>query len=255
MAYINIDEITVPQSIMNYVKGALGYPITDEALPFTDEQIIEYVIIPYYEEFCNYFPTKNEMSIVCSDSSNMEIDVSDRRILGIYHYTLIGNNTSSNQNLTSGNPFYTASQISGYGASSSSYYGTPWNYGASTEYSYYQRKFLSQSAQVMNGSKVYSCKYDEINKKLIIHTAKSGTMFIRYGSWENDLNNIPNRLKIHFQDFAKGGLMKYFADIVNLMNTDLPLSIDADSLSDKADDILERERDFMKENSTIPLLR
>lgn len=255
MAYINIDEITVPQSIMNYVKGALGYPITKETLPFTDEEIIEYAIIPSYEEFCNYFPTKKEMSITCSDASNMEVDVSDKKMLGIYHYTLINGNVSSNQNLNSGNPFYTASQISGYGTSSSSYYGTPWNYGASTEYSYYQRKFLSQSAQVMNGSKVYSCKYDEINKKLIIHTAKGGTMFIRYGSWEDDLNNIPNRLKIHFQEFAKANLMKKFADTVNLMNTDLPLSIDADSLSDKADDILERERDFMKENSTIPLMR
>lgn len=237
------------ENFLNTVKQGIGYPIiTDEfSFAYTDDDIINLIISPCLETFHNFFPKQQTLNLsVGGGSEEMSIDAPENTI-GIIHYYLIDGGGSGN--LNSGNPFYTATQVSQYVSSWN--YGTPFSYGKNLHI--YQDKFYRQSMQQMN--KVFYVKYDEDNEKILYKSSTSGMLSVIVGVYDPVVANIPKRLQRHFTTYCMGSLMVRFAEVMNLTDTDLPLAINIDDLRDNGQDKIDAEMEWFRNNSTYALMR
>lgn len=237
------------EAFLNSVKQGIGYPIiTDEfSFAFKDTDIINLIISPCLETFHNFFPKQKIIDISVGGGVEGFIDAPDNT-LGIIHYDFV-DNTSGASNLNSGNPFFTASQVSSF--TSSYNYGTPFSYGKNLHS--YQNVFYNKSMKQMN--KVFYVKYNEDEDKIYYKSTLSGILNIIVGVYDPVVANIPKRLQRHFGNYCIGTLMCRFAEIMNLTDTDLPLAINTDDLRDNGIDKIEVEMEYFRNNSTYAIMR
>lgn len=245
-------NLQVSDDFLKDVKEALGYPVLDEEISevYSDENIKELVIGDALETFFNYFPLVKTLTLHMSGSGKVEIDAPEN-MLGIVHYTLVDGTTADDINLNSGNPFYTAKQVV-ISQSMMSNYGSPFNYHGST-YSRYQQQFLNKSMKQLG--KVFAVYFDEASNKIIAQSSQAGVMSIQIGLYSENLDDIPKRLRPHLMNYCQGTLKIKFAQILELMNSDLPLSFDKEAIKESGQEMMEAEEEWFKLNSTIQIMR
>lgn len=248
-----IHDISVSDDFLNNVKEALGYPVIDEEISdiYSDENIKKLVIANAFEYFFNFFPIVKTLVVSVSAGSPVTVEA-PMNTLGIVHYALTNSASSDNQlNLNSGNPFYTERLVAS-SQSRLSNYGSPFNYNGS-EYSTYQQDFYCNSAQAI--SRAFSVDYNEFDNTITVHSSQTGQMVIRVGTYSTSIDDIPNRLKIHLLLYCQGLLKVKFANILEMMNSDLPLEFDKEAIKDSGVDMLEKEEEWYQNNSTIQIMK
>lgn len=248
-----IENVIVSDKFLLGVKEALGYPIVDNEVInsiYTDDNIKDIVIANALEKFYNYFPIVNEINFDISAQTELSVNAPENT-LGIIQYTFVDSIAKSNANLISGNPFYTQSQLSSSNSMRSGY-GTPFNYNNSI-FSSYQQNFYNNA--VSNMSKMYYVKYNDLQNTFDMKSNTSGCFNIRVGCYSENVDDIPKRLKTTFQSLCRAFLKIKFASTLLMMNSDLPLEFDRDTILDEGKEELEEIEEYMIENSTIPLMR
>ena len=247
-----LENFTVSDSFLSKVKESIGYPLVDAdtlAELFDDNWIKENICAREAEVFFNYFPLVVNVPINVSGTAEVSVDA-PLNCLGVVHSAFVESGGGDN-NLMSGNPFYTSSIVS-VSSSVARNYGTPFDYN-SYYYSSSQQNFFNKALQ--NSNKSFYAYFDEIHNKLIAKSTLTGTVSIDAGCYAESVDMIPKRLRTKYLELCQSALAIRFARTLQMQNSDLPLSIDVDSILDENKEIHENLVEWMQTNSTYCIMR
>lgn len=258
MSYIS--NIKISEKTFNEIKSVLGYPVITSEFDdiMTPEHIKEYAIAPAMETYFTYFPVIHSMEYPASGSSALETIEAPDNTLGLLKYQFIPQSSSSGganlmqQGMFYGNPFYTSSQVvskGSYGLGGS--FGTPFGY--EKELFTYQNRFYNKSLESSN--KVVFIRYDDNTNSVELKSNLPGVFHIELALFSNDVEVIPIRKRQKFIEYAQGKLLKKFANILKISESDLPSSLDSDYLNDEGDRLIEQAEEYFREASFIPMAR
>lgn len=247
-----LENFSVSDSFLSKVKESIGYPLVDEETLnelFTDDWIKENICAREAEQFFNFFPLVVNVPINVSGTAEVSVEAPSN-CLGIVHSAFVESG-GGNNNLTSGNPFFTSSIVS-VSSSVARNYGTPYDY-SSFYYSASQQQFFNKALQ--NSNKSFYAYYDEVHNKLIAKSTLTGTVSIDAGCYAESVDMIPRRLRVKYLELCQTALGVKFASILKMQNSDLPLSIDTDAIYDTNFDAHEKLIEWCQANSTYCIMR
>lgn len=247
-----LNNFSVSEDFLEQTKESIGYPLVDTqtiAELFEDNWIKKNIIARQAEVFFNYFPLVTNIGVNVSGTSEVSVDAPEN-CLGIVHSAFVQSG-GGNDNLMSGNPFYT-STITSISSSTMRNYGTPFDYN-SYMFSSSQQRFFNNALN--NSNKSFYAWYDELNNRIVCKSTLIGTISVDCGCFAESTEQIPRRLRTRFLNLCQYALAMKFAEILKMQNSDLPLSIDYneiyDSNKEKYDDLI----DWMQNNSTYCIMR
>ena len=247
-----LENFSVSDSFLSKVKESIGYPLVDNdtlAELFDDNWIKENICGREAETFFNFFPLVVNVPINVSGTAEVSVDA-PVNCLGVVHSTFVESG-GGNNNLMSGNPFYTSSIVT-VSSSVARNYGTCFDYN-SYYYSSSQQNFFNKALQ--NSNKSFYAYYDEINNRLICKSTLVGTISIDCGCYAESVDMIPRRLRVRYLNLCQYALAMRFAEILKMQNSDLPLSIDYSEIYDSNKDKYDELREWMQNNSTYCIMR
>lgn len=247
-----LNDFSVSDNFLSQVKESIGYPLVDDDTIgelFTDDWIKDNICGREAEVFFNYFPLVTNIGVNVSGTAEVSVDA-PKNCLGIVHSAFVQSG-GGNDNLMSGNPFYT-STITSISSSTMRNYGTPFDYN-SYMFSSSRQRFFNNA--LTNSNKSFYAWYDELNNRIVCKSTLIGTISVDCGCFAESTEQIPRRLRIRFLNLCQYALAMKFAEILKMQNSDLPLSIDYseiyDSNKEKYDSLLE----WMQNNSTYCIMR
>ena len=247
-----LENFSVSNSFLSKVKESIGYPLVDEETLnelFTDDWIKENICAREAEQFFNFFPLVVNVPINVSGTAEVSVDAPSN-CLGIVHSAFTESSGGDN-NLMSGNPFFTSSIVS-VSSSIARNYGTAFDWN-SYYYSASQQQFFNKALQ--NSNKSFYAYFDEIHHKLIAKSTLPGTVSIDAGCYAESVDMIPKRLRVKYLELCQTALGVKFASILKMQNSDLPLSIDTDTIYDTNFDAHEKLVEWCQANSTYCIMR
>ena len=247
-----LENFSVSNSFLSKVKESIGYPLVDEETLnelFTDDWIKENICAREAEQFFNFFPLVVNVPINVSGTAEVSVDAPSN-CLGIVHSAFTESSGGDN-NLMSGNPFFTSSIVS-VSSSIARNYGSPFDWN-SFYYSASQQQFFNKALQ--NSNKSFYAYFDEVHHKLIAKSTLTGTISIDAGCYAESVDMIPKRLRTKYLELCQSALGVKFASILKMQNSDLPLSIDTDSIYDTNFDAHEKLVEWCQANSTYCIMR
>lgn len=247
-----LENFTVSDSFLSKVKESIGYPLVDEETLnelFTDNWIRENICAREAETFFNFFPLVVNVPINVSGTAEVSVDA-PVNCLGVVHSTFVESG-GGNNNLMSGNPFFTSSIVS-VSSSIARNYGTPYDFN-SWMFSSSQQQFFNKALQ--NSNKSFYAYFDEIHHKLIAKSTLTGTVSIDAGCYAESVDMIPRRLRVKYLELCQASLAIKFASALRMQNSDLPLSIDVDAIYDTYTDKKDALIEWMQANSTYCIMR
>lgn len=247
-----LENFDVSDSFLSKVKESIGYPLVDaDTLGelFSDDWIKENICGRNAEIFFNYFPLVTNIGVNVNGTSEVSVD-SPKNTLGIVHSAFVESG-GGNMNLMSGNPFFTSSIVS-VSSSIARNYGTPYDYN-SWMFSSSQQQFFNKALQ--NSNKSFYAYFDELHEKIVVKSTLVGTVSVDVGLYGESEESIPKRLRIKYLELCQSALGMKFAEILKMQNSDLPLSIDTDSIFDLNKDRYDELREWMQANSTYCIMR
>lgn len=247
-----LENFAVSDSFLSKVKESIGYPLVDTqtiAELFTDDWIKENICGREAETFFNFFPLVVNVPINVSGTAEVSVEAPSN-CLGIVHSAFVESG-GGNNNLMSGNPFYTSSIVS-VSSSIARNYGSPFDWN-SYYYSASQQQFFNKALQ--NSNKSFYAYFDEIHHKLIAKSTLTGTVSIDAGCYAESVDMIPKRLRVKYLELCQTALGVKFASILKMQNSDLPLSIDTDTIYDTNFDAHEKLVEWCQANSTYCIMR
>lgn len=249
-----MENFAVSDDFLSQVKESIGYPLVDNdtlSELFSDDWIKKNICGREAETFFNFFPLVTNIGISVYGSSETSVDA-PLNCLGIVHSAFVRNGGDS-PNLMSGNPFYT-STITSISSSTARNYGTPFDYN-SYYYSSVQQNFFNKALQNQAGGESFYAYYDEINDKIVAKSVLNGTISVDCGCYAESTDLIPKRLRVRYLNLCQYSLACKFAEILKMQNSDLPLSIDVDSIFDSNKEKYDDLREWMQNNSTYCIMR
>jgi hypothetical protein len=247
-----LENFEISTDFLSATKESIGYPLVDEdtiSELFNDEWIKKNIIARQAEVFFNYFPLVTNIAVNVSTPNEVSVDA-PKNCLGVVHSAFVeGGNGGGN--LMVNNPFYTSSIVS---ISSSSWrnYGTPFDYN-SWMFSSSQQQFFNKALQ--NSNKSFYAWYDELNNRIVVKSTLIGIVSVDVGLFGESTEQIPRRLRTRFLNLCQYALGIKFASILKLQNSDLPLSIDYDSILDENQEKYDSLLEWMQNNSTYCIMR
>ena len=247
-----LENFSVSDSFLSKVKESIGYPLVDtDTLSelFDDNWIKENICGRNAEIFFNYFPLVTNIGVNVNGTSEVSVD-SPKNTLGIVHSAFVESG-GGNNNLMSGNPFFTSSIVS-VSSSIARNYGSPFDWN-SYYYSASQQQFFNKALQ--NSNKSFYAYFDEIHHKLIAKSTLTGTISIDAGCYAESVDMIPKRLRTKYLELCQSALAIRFARTLQMQNSDLPLSIDVSAILDENKEIHENLVEWMQQNSTYCIMR
>ena len=247
-----LENFSVSDSFLERVKESIGYPLVDaDTLSelFDDNWIKENICAREAEQFFNFFPLVVNVPINVSGTAEVSVEAPSN-CLGIVHSAFVESG-GGNNNLMSGNPFYTSSIVS-VSSSIARNYGSPFDYN-SYFYSSSQQQFFNKALQ--NSNKSFYAYYDEVHNKLIAKSTLPGTVSIDAGCYAESVDMIPKRLRTKYLELCQSALAIRFARTLQMQNSDLPLSIDVSAILDENKEIHENLVEWMQQNSTYCIMR
>ena len=247
-----LENFSVSDSFLERVKESIGYPLVDaDTLSeiFDDNWIRENICAREAETFFNFFPLVVNVPINVSGTTEVSVDAPSN-CLGIVHSAFVESG-GGNNNLMSGNPFYTSSIVS-VSSSIARNYGTAFDWN-SYFYSSSQQQFFNKALQ--NSNKSFYAYFDEVHHKLIAKSTLTGTISIDAGCYAESVDMIPKRLRVKYLELCQASLAIKFASTLRMQNSDLPLSIDVDAIYDTYTDKKESLIEWMQANSTYCIMR
>lgn len=247
-----LENFDVSDSFLSKVKESIGYPLVDEETLnelFTDDWIKENICGREAETFFNFFPLVVNVPINVSGTAEVSVEAPSN-CLGIVHSAFVESG-GGNNNLMSANPFYTSSIVS-VSSSIARNYGSPFDYN-SYFYSSSQQQFFNKALQ--NSNKSFYAYFDEVHHKLIAKSTLTGTISIDAGCYAESVDMIPKRLRVKYLELCQTALGVKFASILKMQNSDLPLSIDTDTIYDTNFDAHEKLVEWCQANSTYCIMR
>ena len=247
-----LENFSVSDSFLSKVKESIGYPLVDaDTLSelFDDNWIKENICGRNAEIFFNYFPLVTNIGVNVNGTSEVSVDAPSNCV-GIVHSAFVESG-GGNNNLISGNPFYTSSIVS-VSSSIARNYGTPYDY-SSFYYSASQQQFFNKALQ--NSNKSFYAYFDEVHERIVAKSTLVGIVSVDCGCYAESVDMIPKRLRVKYLELCQASLAIKFALTLRMQNSDLPLSIDVDAIyntyTDKKDTLIE----WMQANSTYCIMR
>ena len=247
-----LENFSVSDSFLSKVKESIGYPLVDaDTLSelFDDNWIKENICAREAEQFFNFFPLVVNVPINVSGTAEVSVEAPSN-CLGIVHSAFVESG-GGNNNLMSGNPFFTSSIVS-VSSSIARNYGTAFDWN-SYFYSSSQQQFFNKALQ--NSNKSFYAYFDEVHHKLIAKSTLTGTISIDVGLYGESEESIPKRLRVKYLELCQASLAIKFASALRMQNSDLPLSIDVDAIYDTYTDKKDALTTWMQQNSTYCIMR
>ena len=247
-----LNNFSVSDDFLDRVKESIGYPLVDTqtiAELFSDDWIRENICGRNAEIFFNYFPLVTNIGVNVNGTSEVSVD-SPKNTLGIVHSAFVESG-GGNMNLMSANPFYTSSIVS-VSSSIARNYGSPFDWN-SWMFSSSQQQFFNKALQ--NSNKSFYAYFDELNEKIVVKSTLVGTVSVDVGLYGESEESIPKRLRVKYLELCQASLAMRFAETLKMQNSDLPLSIDTDSIFDLNKDKYDELREWMQNNSTYCIMR
>ena len=247
-----LENFSVSDSFLSKVKESIGYPLVDEETLnelFTDDWIRENICAREAEQFFNFFPLVVNVPINISGTAEVSVDAPSN-CLGIVHSAFVESG-GGNNNLMSGNPFFTSSIVS-VSSSIARNYGTAFDYN-SYYYSSSQQNFFNKALQ--NSNKSFYAYYDEVHDRIVAKSTLVGTVSVDCGCYAESVDMIPKRLRVKYLELCQVSLAIKFASTLRMQNSDLPLSIDVDAIYDTYTDKKDALIEWMQQNSTYCIMR
>jgi len=235
-----IENIIISDNSLKLIKLGFGYPVIDSEASylFTDDQIKELIIAPALEEFFTFFPIRVTETKRTAPGTSVTVSFPEN-FIGLTHYSFVPYASSSSLSVTpTGNPFYTQSLVSSFGAGYGKF-GTPFNFGY--DLNRYQRKAYYDSLD--NANRVWFAEPDYENEELKLYASTAGTFNIVWGLYNNDFDSAcPLRKRQELISFTRAKYKRQIGDIIGLGNSGLPTEMDFQKLIDDADAEIERLR-------------
>ena len=247
-----LENFAVSDSFLSKVKESIGYPLVDaDTLNelFTDDWIRENICAREAEQFFNFFPLVVNVPINVSGTAEVSVEAPSN-CLGIVHSAFVESG-GGNNNLTSGNPFFTSSIVS-VSSSVARNYGSPFDWN-SYYYSSSQQQFFNKALQ--NSNKSFYAYYDEVHDRIVAKSTLVGTVSVDCGCYAESVDMIPKRLRVKYLELCQASLAIKFASTLRMQNSDLPLSIDVDAIYDTYTDKKDALIEWMQTNSTYCIMR
>ena len=247
-----LENFAVSDSFLSKVKESIGYPLVDaDTLSelFTDDWIKENICAREAEQFFNFFPLVVNVPINVSGTAEVSVDA-PQNTLGIVHSAFVESG-GGNNNLMSGNPFFTSSIVS-VSSSIARNYGSPFDWN-SWMYSSSQQQFFNKALQ--NSNKSFYAYYDEIHDRIVAKSTLVGTVSVDVGLYGESEESIPKRLRVKYLELCQASLAIKFASTLRMQYSDLPLSIDVDAIYDTYTDKKDALTIWMQQNSTYCIMR
>jgi len=255
-----IDSIQISEKTLQEIKTVIGYPVIDSEFSaiMTDDQIKQFAIAPALETYFTYFPIAHPVTLPVTGGADIATLDAPENAIGIMRQQFIPQSANVSggalmqQGMFYGNPFYSSSQViskGSYGLGGN--FGTPFGYGK--ELFTYQNKFYTESLEASNTA--YYVKFNDNENRIECKSSIPGIFYFEIGVFSNDVERIPIRKRQKFIEYAQGKLLKRFAGILLLSESDLPSTLDSSGLNDEGDRLIEAAETYFRESSTIPVIR
>ena len=248
-----IENFNVTDNFLAQVKESIGYPLVDDdtiSELFTDDFIKNTICGREAETFFNFFPFVVNIGVQTASSMEIAVDA-PKNCLGVVHVGFVTSGNGASSNLNSGNPFYTQSIVS-ISSSTMRNYGTPFDY-CSYFYSSSQQNFFNNALN--NSNKSFYAYYDELNDRIVCKSTLVGTVSVDCGCYLESTDLIPRRLRVKYLELCQSALGMKFASILKMQNSDLPLSIDVDTIFDENKEKHDELIEWCQSNSTYCIMR
>jgi hypothetical protein len=256
-------DVEISDLFYNQIMSTIGYPVIDDTIfahLMTRQQVIDTVIKPSLFDFSTFFPDQEQHIVSVSGGGGLgyltATDFSDL-VFAIANYKFVSSSSTwQNSGLMSqgsfyNNPFYSAAQVVSTGGSTSSRYGTPYGYGH--ENNIYQGRFYQKSVENMN--KVYYAKWKPKDRQVEYKSSIAGTFEINLAVMNTNVDDIDPRWQRSFLKYTQGMLRVQLSNILSLSQSDLPVSIDTDSLRQVGDEMIEKEKTYWSEAGSFTVKR
>lgn len=260
-------DIKIPNLFFKHVLKGAGYPVVteEEIYPLYPKEDLCELLEECLEEWQRFFPKVVQIELGGSANESV-IDCPVPHCLGILHYE---ESSSGNDGISLGGINYqvdTGMQqmsrailsagraITTTGLFTKATYGTPFRYNENELDGSlkYQQAMLSKSAE--NVGKDCYVFFDETTNKIHYKSAQGKTLYVDLAVYDNDISHIVHYHR-KFEDYCRYKFQYEFAHPLTIMNTDLPLSFNADTMCDEAKEELEKFEQFFSENSQYALVK
>lgn len=259
-------DVIISDKDYHKILSGIGYPVIDEETLsniLTREQIIELVIEPSLATYNLFFPKVKEVIIHSGGANSLQsyttndgIPEDASAVIGMQFVSQTVSTPGQNvleQGTFYGNPFFSSAQVLSKGggfAGGGGRFGTPYHYGFKENM--YQRNFYAKSLESSN--KVHYHNFDPVTKTLVVKSNIAGKFVVKFGCPHYDFNTITEK-KQSLLDYCKGMLMLQVADILGLIDLELPSNLDSDRLETKGQDLVDGVKEHWRESSSYPSVR
>jgi len=225
--------VTIAEKDFNLIIAHIGAPTLDlveDEFPLKEDDIKTLFIVPALEEYCRMFPITSDETKTFQGT--LEIDFPDDQTYGLVdgRYTTI-NNVNAGGFQMSSNPFGNMLQMSTQ--TSSLYSGAKNSYGYNSEQ--FTRNFQMDSK--INSLKASDVMIDQVNRKLICFTNVASVLYLKWAKYSENFNDVRYEYKKDVRELSASYLLQWWGNLLEMGNTDLPSSLDGDSLKSRGEDL------------------
>ena len=231
--------ITINKADLNRIRSKAGFPLADELI-LNAEEIKDYCIKPALEEYFRWFP--KQATYTSDVDGTFAIDFPDTYTFGVVDARL---SSSQNQIGTSvtGNRLLDIYVLSSYknqsmGSAYGGSWGTKYNFGGMNRAREMSKQLRNMELAQKDNAKVRVTVEDRQVKGYTGYTSRLTIIWAKY-SYDFD-TDVKFERKEEVIELAQSYLLYNLADTVGLMvNTDLPIEIDASELKSEAEKLRE----------------
>lgn len=244
--------LIIEQDDYEYVLSALSFPFIDPAelnLPYTENTVKKFCILPSMKEYFMYFPIREEKSVAVASGSSGEIDFPDDYTYGVAHTSLTETvDSMSSGSIYSGNPFVTQQNVV---STSQSAFGSQYDYG----YNSIMGAIKASNNTRRASNKVFRTVTNHQKRVLEYYTSNSGYLEIVWAKWSEDFNSIRWSHHLDVLHLSQAKLLTWLGNTLSMQDSEFPTQLDSDAMIDRGEDIETKVKDKWKNYTKGVVLR
>jgi len=240
---------TISDYWLNHVKKAIAYPSVDNII-LTDDEIKSYCIYPALREYFTKFPIRSTTEHQISTSTDTDVDFPDNDTFGVIDVRIVGKTYldgggSSFWDLVAHNQRGIFPQRGGaYGVSRYN----PGGRAQAVELSILAANSVANLATT-------HIRVEEENNKVVIFATSSGKANVTWAKMSEDFEDVRFVYKMDVIRLSQAYVKEQLADTAGLINTNLEVDIDSDTLRSEAKELREEIKEKWDSYPDIIIIR
>jgi hypothetical protein len=244
------DSIVIEDKWMRQIKRIIGFPKVTKLI-LTDDEIKELCVEPALREYFKKFPKRLVYEQWVNRDSKYEIAFPAESVFGVIDARITDRRTAT---VGSQSSFWELIKFQQFGGSNITLYGVKgFNPNA------LRQSNLTQFQGLNAYRKTYKTEFIEMEldeRKLHVYTNQEGTLQVDWALWSNNFEDVRYQQIENVIKLSQSYVLRQVADLTGLMtDADVSISMNAEELKTKADDLREKVFEEWNEITDIVMIK